>query len=141
MADTKDKTAVFRSKISIGLALFIFSIPTAILLFFIVQKMWLGGVLLLPVFILILNLYFRTWYKVSDGKLHIRSGMFFDLTLYIESVTHITKTGNIMASPALSLDRLEVKYGKSSMVLISPVDRDRFIKNLLEYNPNIIVRV
>jgi len=96
---------------------------------------------LLPVFILISDLYLRTFYAISKDRLRIRSGMFFDLTLDIDSVSQITKTGSVMSSPALSLDRLEVKYGKGSIVIISPSDRSRFIERMLESNPNIEVKV
>ncbi|RDW18030.1 hypothetical protein CWR45_10245 [Oceanobacillus chungangensis] len=40
------------------------------------------------------------------------------------------KTKNPLSSPALSLKRLEIVYGQYNSVLISPFDREEFIRIL-----------
>jgi hypothetical protein len=35
-----------------------------------------------------------------------------------------------LSSPALSLDRLRVEYGRSQWLMISPADKERFLREL-----------
>ncbi|MGA0055127.1 MAG: PH domain-containing protein [Steroidobacteraceae bacterium] len=37
---------------------------------------------------------------------------------------------SVLSSPALSIDRIEIIYGNHDSVMISPVDRDRFMAEL-----------
>jgi hypothetical protein len=42
-------------------------------------------------------------------------------------ITAITPTSNPLSSPALSLDRLRIDYGKGRSVMISPRDKQGFL--------------
>jgi hypothetical protein len=57
----------------------------------------------------------------------------------IKSIKKIYSTNNPLSSPALSLDRIAVVYNKYDEVLISPKEREVFIRELLKINPNIEV--
>jgi len=57
----------------------------------------------------------------------------------ISSINTIKETDNIISSPAASLDRLEIFYGKYDSIIISPMDKNEFIQDLLKINPNIEV--
>jgi hypothetical protein len=46
----------------------------------------------------------------------------------IQKITSVKRTRNPLSSPALSTDRLEIKYGKWDFVLISPKNKERFVK-------------
>lgn len=46
------------------------------------------------------------------------------------------KTMNPLSSPALSLKRMEITYGQYDFVLISPINRDQFMKELSTRCPN-----
>ena len=59
----------------------------------------------------------------------------------ILKIRKIEKTNSILSSPALSLDRIAIFYNKYDEVYISPKDRDNFIKDLLEINPTIEIKV
>ena len=68
-----------------------------------------------------------TYYVVADGVLRIVSGP-FRWKVAISDIVEITPTRNPLSSPALSLDRLKVTYGKRRYVLVSPADKEGFIK-------------
>ena len=69
----------------------------------------------------------NTYYVVADGALRIVSGP-FRWTVAISDIVEIKPTRNPLSSPALSLDRLKVVYGKRRYVLVSPADKDGFIR-------------
>jgi len=48
----------------------------------------------------------------------------------IEQITTITPTSNPLSSPALSLDRLRIDYGRGQSIIISPKDKSQFIQDL-----------
>ena len=68
-----------------------------------------------------------TFYVVKDGELRIYSGP-FRWTIAVADIGEITPTRNPLSSPALSLDRLKVTYKGRRYVLVSPEDKDGFIK-------------
>ena len=52
----------------------------------------------------------------------------------------ITETNNALSSPATSLDRLEITYGKFDSVIISPKQKQEFINDITTLNPNVEVK-
>jgi hypothetical protein len=56
----------------------------------------------------------------------------------IKSIRKIYRTRNIISSPALSLDRIAIVYNHYDEVLISPINKEDFIEELMKINPNII---
>jgi hypothetical protein len=42
-----------------------------------------------------------------------------------------------VSSPALSLDRLQLSYGKSKSIIVSPKNKSAFVDHLQQVNPNI----
>jgi membrane protein YdbS with pleckstrin-like domain len=88
----------------------------------------------LPLFLL--WMWRTTYYVLDEEHLTIRYGP-FRKTIPLEAIRSVRKTSNPMASPALSLQRLEIVYGPYHTALISPKDRDAFIALLHERCPNI----
>ncbi len=68
-----------------------------------------------------------TYYVVADGKLKIVSGP-FRWTIPVADIIEVSASRNPLSSPALSLDRLKVVYGRRRFMLVSPADKDGFIK-------------
>lgn len=68
-----------------------------------------------------------TYYRVSAGSLEVRSGP-FRWTIPLNEITEVRKSRSALSSPALSLDRIEVKYGRGRSILLSPRDRGGFLK-------------
>lgn len=74
----------------------------------------------------------NTRYVVTQDYLIIHS-MFLKWTILRNQIQNITPSNNPLSSPALSLDRLKIDYqkdGKNKSVLISPKDKQKFIKVL-----------
>lgn len=78
---------------------------------------------------LILSVMFGTYYLVGERELIIRSG-FMRWRIERSSIQSITLTRDILSSPALSLDRLEIRYGAGKSVLVSPADQAGFVEAL-----------
>ena len=74
-------------------------------------------------------LAFSTDYRVEEKTLHIRSGP-MSWTIQRDSIKSITPSRSLLSSPALSMDRLEIRYGKRQSILVSPADREKFLQEL-----------
>ncbi|MDE2389500.1 MAG: PH domain-containing protein [Betaproteobacteria bacterium] len=74
-------------------------------------------------------LYASTRYIVTDDDLKILSGP-FSWNIPIQSITSVQETRNVSASPALSFDRLEIIYGENKAIIVSPLDKTKFIQQL-----------
>lgn len=86
-------------------------------------------------------IFFRTYYTIDNQtqKLRIKCGFITDFTIDVNKITSIRNTRSLLSAPAASLDRIEVKYGKSLSVVISPKEKQKFIAELLNLNPEIAV--
>lgn len=78
----------------------------------------------LPLWILI-----GTRYVVADNLLTIVSGP-LRWRIPVASIKSVTPTRSLWASPALSLDRLRIVYGRNRSVLVSPDDKAAFVSAL-----------
>ena len=78
----------------------------------------------LPLWILL-----GTRYELTPGRLLIRCGP-FRWTVPLKEIRAVEPTRNPLSSPALSLDRLRIDYGRGSSVMISPRDQARFLADL-----------
>ena len=78
---------------------------------------------------LIASLLFRTYYQVDGNILRIVSGP-FHWNVPIDQINSVERTRNPLSSPALSLDRLRIRYAGEKSIMISPADRPRFMKAL-----------
>ncbi len=82
------------------------------------------------------NILRSTYYLIDAGTLIIRSSI-FSWRVPIADIRSITPTRSALSSPALSLDRLRIDYGRKA-IMVSPVDRHRFIESLRAINPSIV---
>ena len=80
------------------------------------------GVVALMVWLLL-----GTHYTVDRGTIRIVSGP-FRWKVPIDEITSVEATRNPLSSPALSLDRLSIRYGKRRRIMISPADKVGFLK-------------
>ena len=96
-----------------------------------------GGIFLL-VNILFLYLNFSTEYTITEtGILKVKCGFFYNKDFDINKIKSIANTGNLMSSPAPSLDRIELTYGTFDIIVISPKDKNKFARELTKVNPKI----
>jgi hypothetical protein len=65
-----------------------------------------------------------------DSKLLIAQSGPFKWRVPISDITSITPTNNPLSSPALSLDRLRIDYGRSETIMISPRDKEQSVRDI-----------
>lgn len=82
------------------------------------------GIVLL-VFVLVLSVLLGTSYRVDRKELKIASGP-FRWKIRLSDITSVAETRNPLSSPALSLDRVRINYGKRRWVMVSPADKAAF---------------
>mgnify|MGYP000871494392 FL=1 len=70
-----------------------------------------------------------TRYIADEENLKIVSGP-FSWIIPVQSITSIQETQSAITSPAMSFDRLEITYGEDKAIIVSPVDKEGFIKAL-----------
>jgi len=84
--------------------------------------------------------WFGTYYEIKDSTLRVVAGP-FRWKIDILTIINVKRTRNPLSSPALSLDRLEVRYGKWGIILISPKNEVRFGEELVRINPKISINL
>jgi len=95
------------------------------------------GLFLTIIFGLITHMLFTTKYTIEENKININCGFFTYKPIANSAVREITKSNNIISSPAASFDRIEIKYGKLEMVLISPKNKFEFAQYITSLNSKI----
>ena len=93
-------------------------------------------IIMIAVILFVGWIWFGTGYEISDDKLRIRCGPFRQ-RIPLQEIKEIRKTRSPLSAPACSLDRMEIGYGKSKRVMISPADKENFIKTIVEKSPHI----
>ena len=86
----------------------------------------------------ILHMFFNTTYKIENEKLYIKCGFIKYRPLNIGEMKKVSKSSNIISSPAASFDRIEITYGKFDELIISPKHKTKFVEDLQKINPEII---
>lgn len=130
---------VYRSKISIGLVLFLLA-----LFGLIGYDMRADFIDFLSLFLFLLPPFFIAYvftsirYSIGQSELHVQAGVLMNVRVPIASIVRIESTNSILSAPAASMDRLEVFY-QSKSVVISPVRKAEFIADLLQINSAIDV--
>lgn len=116
--------ATFMAIIAICLYLIFFAFTTAP-----ADQRWL--ILLTALFGVAFPLWIMlsTKYILEPGRLVIQSGP-FKWTYNSANVKQVTPTRNPLSSPALSLDRLRIEFIDNHSVMISPADKEGFLREL-----------
>ena len=89
--------------------------------------------LLLPLWLLL-----DTNYTLTAEELLVRSGP-FRWRIALGQVHEVLPSRSWRSSPALSLDRLRIRYGQGHSILVSPREKQRFVDALRERCPSLIV--
>ena len=132
---------IYKSKIGIELV-----IPILLIIIFsfhnIINEPKISAIIIL-IFILafILYIFLSIKYTISNQNLNIKGGFLVNEDIDISKIKKIEKTFNILASPAASLDRIEIKYGDGNSILISPKNKTEFINDVKKINPNIEIKI
>jgi hypothetical protein len=83
-----------------------------------------------------ISLLLRTDYTVGDDVLLVRNGL-FRWRVPLRDITDITATRNPTSSPALSLDRLLISRRNGPECMVSPRDKEGFLRELQNHGVTI----
>jgi hypothetical protein len=97
---------------------------------------WVVSFVLLMAVGLVVWIYQATYYEIDGNQLFIRSGP-FTWRIPTDEIHSVLPSGNMLSSPALSLDRLEILYGRRRSVLVSPAQRSAFLEALAKASPGL----
>ncbi|MDT0161209.1 MULTISPECIES: PH domain-containing protein [Bacillus] len=103
------------------------------------DKQWIKIVVLWSVGFCLLWIWFKTGYTIKNDSLQIQSGH-YKKEIDISEIRSIRKTNNPFTAPSLSIDRIEVNYGKYNTIQISPKNLDGFISELKMKKPHIQIK-
>lgn len=132
---------IYKSKIGLELVIpLILAFGTVLTLTISQEPSWMGIVILLPVILFVVHMFITTEYTIDGDKLTIKCGFLYNKTIDINTIKKIKETNNPLSSPATSLDRLEINYGKFDSVIISPKQKSEFINDIKGLNPNVEVK-
>jgi hypothetical protein len=104
-----------------------------------VARDWTPLLVLVAVALIFFLLYLSTTYTIIGDTLHVKSGFIIRERLDIGKIKRIVKIRDFLAAPAFSLDRLVISDGERHSVVISPLNRVSFVRDLLKLNPAIAV--
>lgn len=90
---------------------------------------------------LVADCFFNSYYEIDGSMLRIKFGVLLDSKIDIMTIKSILPVRTFLSSPAWSIDRIEVKYGKFGSVVISPADNAGFIKECLMVNPSVETKI
>jgi hypothetical protein len=132
---------LYRSKIGYELAIPIF-VVLGVVAALVINKAGAIPALAIPIGLMciIAYLFYDTTYKIEGETLEIRFGFLYKMKVSIKEIREIRETNNPLSSPAASLDRLDIRYGRSGSVLISPQRKEEFVNELLKIQPEIVVK-
>ncbi len=89
--------------------------------------MWWVGIPVILIYGFVIWIFRTTYYVIEGSELLVRSGP-FRWRVTISEIDDILPTRNPLSSPALSLDRLKISYSNGRSIMISPADREGFLK-------------
>ena len=96
------------------------------------QGGWVSVVVVAVVWAFIASLIWPLYYEITPTELIVRGGL-LHWEIPLSSIQQVRPTHNMLAYPALSLDRLRIEYSqkdKTRFMLISPKDKSSFLRNL-----------
>ena len=111
------------------------TVPTLIYAF-----SWIAIFMVVILLAFVSSLIFNTKYIVENDILSIKCGVLPVEKYNIQDICTIQNTNTIISSPAISLDRIEIRLTKRRSVVISPQDKNGFIETMCKINPSIIVK-
>lgn len=133
---------VYKSKIDAALPILILSGMIAPLVMFIREEDWTGLSIIFTTLLFSVYLFYTTDYTISGDCLRVRSGFLVNKKISIATIQSIKPTNSLWSAPAGSItDRIEIVYANSQKVVISPKEKEDFVKELLKINPAIEVNL
>lgn len=132
----------YPSRIDTKLAGFGIALPLLTALVFIVNGLSRGGPpwwTVLPLALataLFLWLLLSTWYGFEGPVLLVHCGP-FRWRIPLEQIISVRESDSVLSGPAMSMDRLEIRFGADRRMMISPRDKVGFLAELRRQAPRL----
>lgn len=130
----------FKSKVDKKLLLPVVVICGILMMLSLAEFLWPLMIVSVGLFAFVYLIFHRIRYHINGYEMTITTLGIRNYKFDIRNIKTITETNNPMSSPAASLDRLDLRISKLGSVLVSPEDKEDFIKLLLSINPEIQVK-
>ena len=127
----------YKSKIDLWLIIILTLVFGGIVIFSVIKKEWIGFIIAIIPTIFIWDMFKSTYYIVTEEELIIRCGIFYKLVIKITDIRKISESNDLISSPALSIDRLEILYNRFDTILISPKKKYEFLQSIETLKPDI----
>ena len=101
----------------------------------------MGYLVIASCFLFIFFISKSTRYIITEDKLIVKCMFIVNERIEISKIKKIEKTNSILSSPALSLDRIAIKFNKFDEVYISPKEKQAFVDDLIKINPAIEIKL
>lgn len=121
---------IYKSKVDAWLLAFVVGftvIPVAPLLY--IDFSTMAFCIVVAILVLVLSLLFSIRYIIEDEYLIVKYVFFLSERFRIDEIQSVSSTHTLLSAPAASLDRLEIQFRKSAIV-ISPQNKMDFIATI-----------
>lgn len=135
-------STVFRSRVDGKLKAVGFVMPCVALLAIVTSPLHSTGLIWLPVVgtavvaLIVVWVFLSTYYEFEADALVARSGP-FSWRIPLKEISTARESNSLRSGPALSMDRIEIAYGKGRIMLISPADKAGFLAALRRRAPQL----
>lgn len=131
---------VYKTKASVQIKLLFVIALLILLLTSLFEKSWALLAFTIGIGGLVVYIFYATQYIVYNNVLTISSGFIFGESIEIETIKRITrKKKHLLSGPGFSTDRLIIEFEEHGCVVISPSQKDLFLKHLKRINPDIVI--
>lgn len=129
---------IFKSKVDWWMAAIFLAVPISMIYGVITEPNAILMLVTTIVIVLLATLFFGTKYIIEGEELIVYGGI-YKKRINIKQIRSLRPSKNPLSAPAMSIDRIEITYNTtfSEVILVSPKDKEGFVKRLLEINPNI----
>jgi hypothetical protein len=127
----------YKSKIDLWLIIILTLVFGGIVIISIINKYWIGFIIAIIPTIFLWDMFKSTFYIITEEELIIRCGIFYKLVIKINDIRKISESNDLISSPALSIDRLEILYNRFDTILISPKKKYEFLQSIETLKPDI----
>jgi hypothetical protein len=131
---------VYKSKIDWWLGI-VFLYPLFLGIQSIIEGKWIGFLIFFGVLFFIWFISKTTSYSIKEDELQVKSMFVVNQKIDISKIRKIEKSYSVLSSPALSFDRIVIRFNKFDDIYISPKQKLAFIEELLSINPSIEVKI
>jgi hypothetical protein len=131
---------IYKSKIDWWLGI-VFVYPLFLGIQSIVEGKWIGFLIFFGVLFFIWFISKTTSYTIKEDELQVKSMFLVNQKIDISKIRKIDKSNSVLSSPALSFDRIVIRFNKYDDIYISPKQKVEFVEELLSINPSIQVEI